>query len=68
MGPNNIMFSKISESEKDKYCTISLTCRILNKERERERKQACGFQRQFVEGEQKEVEEQLIFSGEGQYD
>ena len=66
MGPNDIMLSKTSQTEKDKYCTISLTCRILNKERER--KQACGFQRQFVEGEQKEVEEQLIFSGEGQYD
>ena len=28
MGPENIMLSEISQSEKDKYCMISLICGI----------------------------------------
>ena len=44
------MLSEISQTEKDKYCMISLTCRIQGKRRKkktphRKKYQICGFQR-----------------------
>ena len=33
MNPEGIMLSKISQTEKDKYCMISLICGILKKKK-----------------------------------
>ena len=54
MDLESIMLSEVSQTEKDKYCMISLICEIL-KRKHRKRDQICGYQRwRWEEGELEE--------------
>ena len=45
MDLGGIMLGEISNTEKDKYCMISLTCGILKNQNHRNRDRICGCQR-----------------------
>ena len=45
MDLEDIVLSKISQTEKDTYCIISFICGILKKKIRIERDQICGYQR-----------------------